>query len=573
MSEANNSLDNPPDSDPNMEITNNDSESNSNYDNVTIEEIPNVSTEMDTTNVPDCEIISPNKDTNDIAPQAKKQKRSNKPYDGIALVPVGLQQLKKNFDLENELIAIKRADIETEEGFNVLRTMRARTSSTIQQITQTRGIELDESWRIFTLDYVTLYSSINDKFSDYILNIVHPAVKKMKLDSHRRNLTSRSPNLSPTKQQSTTRQSTDNFSRPPQVREESSAAFPALPAVPISTATPPAAAVTNSSATPSTAASQSNNLKANYARKDRMNKVPPIFIDDVKNGNSIMSAINKISKDSKCSIKTDKMMISAPSIEDYRKISDYVKENKLPGYAFRTEEKKTIHAVIRGLPGDINVNELHEELIEAGYPVKQVSQMKNRRNNTNMPLFLCTLVDKTETSTKTIDDFDRLNSIHHFIVNVEPLRKKKTPAQCFRCQGFFHHSDFCFRQPKCLKCAGPHLTNTCPKSRDTPAICANCQGAHPANFLGCPANPQNRSARSPNQFPSQVGNAWRRPPTVTPPSQAPTTSMPHTSAPQPNANQLATLMSNMTQMMNNFGLLLANFASSNPDALTRPPNV
>ncbi|GFY31960.1 probable RNA-directed DNA polymerase from transposon X-element [Trichonephila clavipes] len=76
-------------------------------------------------------------------------------------------------------------------------------------------------------------------------------------------------------------------------------------------------------------------------------------------------------------------------------------------------------------------------------------------------------------------------------VAVEPLNKSTMPPQCYRCQEFFHHSRFCARAPKCLKCSGGHLTSDCTKSAKAPAKCANCSGPHPANFSGCPRNPIN----------------------------------------------------------------------------------
>ncbi|GFU84038.1 nucleic-acid-binding protein from transposon X-element [Trichonephila clavipes] len=77
-------------------------------------------------------------------------------------------------------------------------------------------------------------------------------------------------------------------------------------------------------------------------------------------------------------------------------------------------------------------------------------------------------------------------------IKIEPLEKKKGPAQCFRCQGFFHSSTFCTRNPKCVKCGQPHLTSDCKKTKDTEATCCHCQGNYPANFSGCPRNPLNK---------------------------------------------------------------------------------
>lgn len=44
--------------------------------------------------------------------------------------------------------------------------------------------------------------------------------------------------------------------------------------------------------------------------------------------------------------------------------------------------------------------------------------------------------------------------------------------------------------PRC-KCAEEHHTAGCKKSKDTLAKCANCSGAHPANYGACPKHPKN----------------------------------------------------------------------------------
>ncbi|CAH1103815.1 unnamed protein product [Psylliodes chrysocephalus] len=56
--------------------------------------------------------------------------------------------------------------------------------------------------------------------------------------------------------------------------------------------------------------------------------------------------------------------------------------------------------------------------------------------------------------------------------------------QCHRCQAWGHATANSGRPPKC---AGDHLTNTCVKTRETPATCANCHGDYPANYTKCEA--------------------------------------------------------------------------------------
>ncbi|GFS59770.1 nucleic-acid-binding protein from transposon X-element [Trichonephila clavipes] len=77
-------------------------------------------------------------------------------------------------------------------------------------------------------------------------------------------------------------------------------------------------------------------------------------------------------------------------------------------------------------------------------------------------------------------------------IEVDTMRRKFGPAQCYRCQGFFHSSRFCTRNPKCVKCGKPHLTKDCTKTREEEPTCCHCQGNHPANYTGCPKNPLNK---------------------------------------------------------------------------------
>ncbi|XP_047116225.1 putative uncharacterized protein DDB_G0290521 [Schistocerca piceifrons] len=71
-------------------------------------------------------------------------------------------------------------------------------------------------------------------------------------------------------------------------------------------------------------------------------------------------------------------------------------------------------------------------------------------------------------------------------VTIELYQKPSGPTQCYLCQRFRHGANQCELAPRCVKCAGPHLSGACTKKREEPAICANCRGNHPASFRGCP---------------------------------------------------------------------------------------
>lgn len=75
--------------------------------------------------------------------------------------------------------------------------------------------------------------------------------------------------------------------------------------------------------------------------------------------------------------------------------------------------------------------------------------------------------------------------------------KKFGPTQCSNCQDYGHGSENCHRPPKCVRCGGLHASKTCnylqpatsitdkPKIPQNMVKCANCLGAHTANYTKC----------------------------------------------------------------------------------------
>ncbi|KAF8789717.1 Nucleic-acid-binding protein transposon like protein [Argiope bruennichi] len=145
-------------------------------------------------------------------------------------------------------------------------------------------------------------------------------------------------------------------------------------------------------------------------------------------------------------------------------------------------------------------------------------------------------------------------------VSVEPLRRKQTPAQCYNCQEFYHHSRLCTRKARCLKYGDSHSTNNCTKPKDTPAKCCLCGGPHTANHSQCPKNPAmrrtfqaapsdgwnnaNALARVNENFPTQQPVATIKSPIVQPKMEQPQDKN------QPiTENQITNLMNNFLSQM------------------------
>jgi PAX-interacting protein 1 len=78
-----------------------------------------------------------------------------------------------------------------------------------------------------------------------------------------------------------------------------------------------------------------------------------------------------------------------------------------------------------------------------------------------------------------------IKTICRAAVTVESLRSNKLIPQCKTCQSFGHTKNYCNKPPRCVKCAGPHLTSNCNKPNTEQPKCYHCGKNHSANYRGC----------------------------------------------------------------------------------------
>lgn len=80
-----------------------------------------------------------------------------------------------------------------------------------------------------------------------------------------------------------------------------------------------------------------------------------------------------------------------------------------------------------------------------------------------------------------------ISTMDHVRVQWQQYSRKSRATQCHGCQQFGHGSSNCHQQVYCVKCAGEHHTSQCHLTvRGSSEVkCANCGGAHTANYSGC----------------------------------------------------------------------------------------
>ncbi|GFQ76871.1 RNA-directed DNA polymerase from mobile element jockey [Trichonephila clavata] len=220
----------------------------------------------------------------------------------------------------------------------------------------------------------------------------------------------------------------------------------------------------------------------------RIRPPPPITIDNVNHPAQLLKRIQTMTKEKLTARTRGKSIKLYPETpEAYHRIRKLIDDEKLEAFTFQFPSEKEYRVVIRGIPADMPVNEVVENLEELGIHPKECRVLINRKTGQPMPIFSIFL-EKNEDNRNIYN----LKELCFMKIVVETMRGKIGPAQCYRCQGFFHGSKLCTRNPKCVKCGKPHLTKDCTKTKNEDPTCCHCQGNHPANYLGCPQNPLNR---------------------------------------------------------------------------------
>ncbi|GFS31241.1 nucleic-acid-binding protein from transposon X-element [Nephila pilipes] len=89
-----------------------------------------------------------------------------------------------------------------------------------------------------------------------------------------------------------------------------------------------------------------------------------------------------------------KLKVFPETPNEYRIIQNFISVKKLRSHTLEMQNEKMLKVVIPGLPADYDIKELISEIQLQGFNPDHVSG--NRRNNTNMPLFLVVLKKTTE---------------------------------------------------------------------------------------------------------------------------------------------------------------------------------
>jgi hypothetical protein len=197
----------------------------------------------------------------------------------------------------------------------------------------------------------------------------------------------------------------------------------------------------------------------------------------------------------KCTATREGVTIHTDEPAHYRQIVQSLRQNNAEFYTYQLKQDKPFRVVVRGLHHTLEPALIGNELTAKGYRVRAITNIISREK-VKLPLFYIDL----EPDRINMSIFD-LDSLCHCKVKVEEPRKRHLLTQCTRCQRYGHSKSYCNLQPRCVRCAEQHESNTCTKTRDTPPKCVLCGGSHPSNYRGCTIHREIQNRRPPQRPP------------------------------------------------------------------------
>lgn len=237
---------------------------------------------------------------------------------------------------------------------------------------------------------------------------------------------------------------------------------------------------------------------------------PPINIANVHDFSTIREIMEEYQKEKYkiSALNNDIFKINVTDEETYRSLTGKLNEKAMQWYTYENKNDRPIRVMLRGLHWSTPTLDIVEDLKAQNLDIIDVvnilkkPRVNERKEKIPLPLFMASFGNK-----ESVDSIYNVRYILNTKVKVESLRKNNIRIpQCKRCQGFNHTQKYCAREPRCVSCAGKHLSIQCNVEKTKPAICINCKGEHPANYRGCDVAKELQKIRVKNVKSRQLEN-------------------------------------------------------------------
>lgn len=180
-------------------------------------------------------------------------------------------------------------------------------------------------------------------------------------------------------------------------------------------------------------------------------------------------------------LSSGEIKLNSPNSDEYRKIVKTIKATKLTWYTYEDKQTRPIRVIAKKLPPSCLPESIIKDLRDnQGFKIIEAVNILDRKTKERLPTFMLTFNHD--------EDISKIYEIKNILgvkVQIEPKKSSKQVPQCKKCQRYGHTQKYCQRDPKCVKCAGEHLSSACPQQQMAKPKCINCGENHPANYRGC----------------------------------------------------------------------------------------
>jgi hypothetical protein len=217
--------------------------------------------------------------------------------------------------------------------------------------------------------------------------------------------------------------------------------------------------------------------------EEKVVRPPPIFVDKVANIQPLVKLLNDtVNNQYEIKVLRDEQVKIQPKTKDaYSVIVKELEKKQTEFYTYKPKSERSFKVVLKNMHPTTDMNELKNSIEELGHSVVSIWNVQQRVTKKPLPIFFIDI--KPDSTNKTIYN---VKSLLNCKITFEPPRPKREVPQCANCQQYGHTKKFCRRLPKCVKCAGDHLTANCPRKEKSNTVkCVLCGGNHPANYKGC----------------------------------------------------------------------------------------
>lgn len=222
--------------------------------------------------------------------------------------------------------------------------------------------------------------------------------------------------------------------------------------------------------------------KTSPKQSNRARRPPPIIVDGVAEYKQLYENVSSLS-DKEFTIKlmnNKSFKINVSDGHDYAKVTKNFNAKGFQWHSYEDKETRPIRVMAKNLHHSCDAKDIVEWLQNKNF--KAIDAVNKLKWKTKEPtdMFMLTF--------EASEDVKKIYEIQHIMgskVIIEPIRRPKVIPQCKKCQAYGHTQRFCAKEPRCVKCAGKHLTAECEKAPTAKPKCVHCGDEHPANYRGC----------------------------------------------------------------------------------------